>query len=85
MQQPDSGVKTPKWWRSQSIQAVILLLSLLEGSAARAQKVEAQFDSSADFGRYKTFAIRNGALNSRNPALNSELIQKQIEPTFAKT
>jgi hypothetical protein len=54
-------------------------VSLLAGSAAWAQKIDVQFDSSADFSKYKTFAIRNGTLNSRNPALNSELTKKQIE------
>ena len=57
----------------------MLLVSLLAGSAAWAQKIDVQFDSSADFSKYKTFAIRNGTLNSRSAALNSELIKKQIE------
>ena len=33
----------------------------------------------ADFSRYKTFAIRSGQLNSKNPALNSELVKKRLE------
>jgi len=49
---------------------VVLMASLLSGSGALAQKVTVQFDSSADFSKYKTFAIRNGTLNSRSPALN---------------
>jgi hypothetical protein len=56
-----------------------LALGLLMCSAAVAQKVTVEFDQGADFGHYKTFAIRNGQLNSRNPALNSELVKKQIE------
>jgi len=60
-------------------QPLIFLAILLAGPAAFAQKIDVQFDASADFGKYKTFAIRNGTLNSRNPALNSELIKKQIE------
>ena len=32
-----------------------------------------------DFSKYKTFAIREGQLNSGNPALNSPLVKKQIE------
>ena len=70
---------TPKWSRSRTGQTVALIVSLLAGSAAWAQKIDVQFDSSADFSKYKTFAIRNGTLNSRNPALNSELTKKQIE------
>lgn len=46
---------------------------------ARAQKITTEFDQTIDFSKYKTFAIRNGQLNSRNPALNSELVKKQIE------
>jgi hypothetical protein len=56
-----------------------VLLSLLAVRGARAQKITTEFDQSADFSKYKTFAIRNGQLNSKNPALNSDLIKKQIE------
>jgi hypothetical protein len=38
-----------------------------------------EFDQGVDFSRYKTFAIREGQLNSKNSALNSPLIKKQIE------
>ncbi len=44
-----------------------------------AQKVDVEFDESADFSRYRTFAIREGKLNSKNPSLNSNLIRKQID------
>jgi hypothetical protein len=56
-----------------------LTLGLLLSSCVFAQKITIEFDQAADFTRYKTFAIRNGQLNSPNPALNSELIGKQIE------
>ena len=69
----------PRWLQSRSNTAVILLAILLTGSGAWAQKIEVQFDASVDFSKYKTFAIRNGTLNSRSPSLNSELMQKQIE------
>jgi Domain of unknown function (DUF4136) len=58
------------------------MLSL--AGAAFAQKITVEFDQAADFTKYKTFAIRNGQLNSRNPALNSELVQKQIEADIVK-
>jgi hypothetical protein len=48
-----------------------------------AQKVHVEFDPAADFHRYRTFAIRDGQLNSRNPALNSELLKKRIESDIA--
>ncbi|MBZ5502899.1 MAG: DUF4136 domain-containing protein [Acidobacteriia bacterium] len=56
-----------------------LLLSLLASHGALAQKVTLEFDRAADFSKYKTFAIRSGQLNSKNPALNSELVKKRIE------
>ena len=61
-----------------------ILAIVLAGSAAWAQKIDVQFDASADFSKYKTFAIRDGKLNSKNPALNSELVQKQIEADIRK-
>ena len=57
----------------------VLFLGLLAGQAAWAQKVTMEFDQTVDFSRYKTFAIREGQLNSGNPALNSPLVKKQIE------
>jgi len=77
--QAHSRIEMPKGSRSKSGQTVVLLVSLLAGSIVWAQKIDVQFDSSVDFSKYKTFAIRNGTLNSRSPALNSELIKKQIE------
>lgn len=57
----------------------LLFLGLLFAQGARAQKITMEFDQAIDFGKYKTFAIRDGQLNSRNPALNSPLVKKQIE------
>lgn len=57
----------------------ILVFALLGTALACAQKITVEFDQGADFSKYKTFAIRDGQLNSRNPALNSELVKKQIE------
>ena len=48
-------------------------------AGAFAQKITIEFDQAADFSKYKTFAIRDGQLNSKNPALNSELVKKQID------
>jgi hypothetical protein len=56
-----------------------LLFGLLAAPGAFAQKVTVEFDQAADFSKYKTFAIRDGQLNSKNPALNSELVKKRIE------
>src|ERR1700691_1522787 len=57
----------------------LLMLILLVAFSATAQKITVEFDQAADFTKYRTFAIRDGQLNSRNPALNSELIKKQID------
>ncbi len=63
-----------------ALQALALLvLGLLATQVTRAQKVTMEFDQTIDFSKYKTFAIRDGQLNSKNPALNSELVKKQIE------
>jgi hypothetical protein len=57
----------------------LLVLTLLGVSACLAQKIIVEFDQTIDFSKYKTFAIRDGQLNSKNPALNSELTKKQID------
>jgi len=56
-----------------------LLLTLLLASRASAQKVTMEFDQTADFSKYRTFAIREGQLASKNPALNSDLVKRRIE------
>jgi Domain of unknown function (DUF4136) len=63
---------------------VLLILSMLAAHGAFAQKVTVEFDQAADFSRYKTFAIRDGQLNSRNPALNSDLVKKRIDADIVK-
>ena len=57
----------------------VLFLCFLVSQPAWAQKITMEFDQTVDFSRYKTFAIRDGQLNSGNPALNSPLVKKQIE------
>jgi hypothetical protein len=51
---------------------------LLAALSAYGQKITVEFDQAVDFTKYRTFAIRDGKLNSKNPALNSELVRKQI-------
>ena len=62
----------------------ILLLALIVTASAFAQKVNIEFDRAASFTRYRTFAIREGRLNSRNPMLNSELVKKRIDQDIAR-
>lgn len=52
---------------------------------AWAQKVNVEFDQGIDFSKYKTFAIRAGNLNSKSPALNSELVKKQIDADIERS
>ena len=59
-------------------------MAVLSAALAWAQKITVEFDQAADFSKYKTFAIRDGQLNSRNPALNSELVKKRIEADIAR-
>jgi len=54
-------------------------MALLAAPGLLAQKITVEFDSSIDFSKYHTFLIRSGQLNSKNPALNSELVKKQID------
>lgn len=63
---------------------VLLFLSLLAGHGAFAQKITMEFDQAADFSKYKTFAIRERQLNSKNPALNSDLVKKRIDADIEK-
>jgi Domain of unknown function (DUF4136) len=64
---------SPQWT------ATMLLVGCLLAGRALAQKITVEFDQAADFSQYKTFAIRDGQLNSNSPALNSELVKKKIE------
>ena len=46
---------------------------------AWAQKITMEFDQGSDFSRFKTFFIHEGQLNAKNPALNNDLVRKQIQ------
>lgn len=60
------------------IAGIVLIMS------AFAQKVQIESDGAADFSKYKTFAIRSGRLQSKEPSLNSELVRKQIDSSIQK-
>ncbi len=62
----------------------LLLLGALLPMSLFAQKVNIEFDEGAAFSDYRTFAIREGRLNSRNPTLNSDLTRKHIENEIRK-
>lgn len=60
------------------------LLGVLFTACACAQKIQIESDAAVDFTQFKTFAIREQRLNSANPALNSELVKKQINADIQK-
>src|SRR5262249_13231890 len=52
---------------------------------AFAQKIEIESDQAVNFSKFKTFAIREGRLNSKNPSLNSDLIRKRLNAGIQKS
>jgi hypothetical protein len=63
---------------------LVCVAAFVSASGAQAQKITVEFDRGADFSRFKTFTIRGGELNSKNAALNSELVRKQINNDIAR-
>ncbi|MDE3195255.1 MAG: DUF4136 domain-containing protein [Acidobacteriota bacterium] len=59
------------------LRALILLAAL--PLLASAQKVSIEFDEARDFSDFRTFAIVAGAINSRNPSLNNEIVKRNLE------
>jgi hypothetical protein len=62
----------------------MVLSALLLTAAAFAQKIQIEADQGVDFGRFHTFHILEGRLNSRNPALNNDLIRKRLDGDIQK-
>jgi Domain of unknown function (DUF4136) len=54
-------------------------LLIVFAAAALAQKITMEFDQDADFTQYKTFFMNTGQLNSKNAALNNDIIRKKIQ------
>ena len=61
-----------------------LALGVFCSFAILAQQINIESDETADFARFHTFAIRGSQLNSRNPALNSDLIRQKIDADIRK-
>jgi hypothetical protein len=61
---------------------IALLIAL--PTLAWAQKITMEFDQGSDFSRFKTFYINEGQLNAKNPALNNDLVRKQIQAEIRK-
>jgi hypothetical protein len=58
---------------------LLLTLALLCAPFAAAQDVEVEFDESVNFANYKTFRIGVGDVNAKAPALNNDIVKKNIE------
>jgi hypothetical protein len=61
-----------------------LALGLLFAFTSLAQKIDVEADTTSDFTRFHSFAIRDGRLNSANPALNNDIVRKRIEASIQK-
>ena len=49
-----------------------------------AQKVTSEFDDTIDFSKYKTFAVREGQIETTAPALNSDLTKKRVHTAIER-
>ncbi len=63
---------------------IVLPLVAYAAMPLLAQKVNVEFDESADFTHYKTFHIIDGQLNAKAAALNSDLTKRNIENEIRK-
>jgi hypothetical protein len=57
---------------------IALLLWVALTASVHGQSISVESDEALDFSKFKTFAIRDGKLTSRSPALNSDLTKKRI-------
>ena len=62
----------------------LALLLALTAATLAAQQVDIEFDESVNFSTYKTFALRDAEINSKAPALNSELVRKNLETSVRR-
>jgi len=62
----------------------MITVGLLFACLALAQKINIESDQAVDFSKFHTFAIRGAQLNSKNPALNGELIRKRLDADIQK-
>lgn len=61
-----------------------VLPAVLAMSVAFGQKITIEADDSADFSRYKTFKMNEGQLNSKNGALNNDLVRRKLEDAIRR-
>jgi patatin-like phospholipase/acyl hydrolase len=63
----------------------LIILILVAAPCFFAQQVTVEFDHTIDFTKYKTFAIRDGQLNSKNPALTANWSRSGSKRTSKQT
>ena len=63
---------------------LILVASALFACAALAQKIDTEFDHALDFAQFRTFTIREGKINAKNPMLNNELVEKNLRASIVE-
>ena len=61
-----------------------LLLTAACVAACWAQKIDTEFDKALDFTQFKTFAIREGKINAKDPLLSSELVEKNLHTAIVE-
>lgn len=61
-----------------------LLAAMSIAPAALAIETNIEADETVDFAKFKTFVVREGHLESKSPALNSELTKKRIQSGIEK-
>ena len=61
-----------------------LLLTALSAASCWAQKIDTEFDKALDFSQFKTFAIREGKINAKDPMLSSELVEKNLRSAIVE-
>ena len=61
----------------------LLLIPTLCAASCWAQKIDTEFDQALDFSQFKTFTLREGKLNAKDPMLNSELVEKNLRAAIA--
>ncbi|HTE41292.1 MAG TPA: DUF4136 domain-containing protein [Steroidobacteraceae bacterium] len=69
---------------SRKLSVSLSLALLFLAFDLRAQEVNIEFDETTDFTQFKTFAIREGHITSRAPALNSPLTKKRLQAEIEK-
>ena len=61
------------------MRTLLVLAAVCIPLALHAQNVDVEFDQSANFANYKTFRIGVGEIHAKAPALNNDLVKKNLE------